>query len=237
MTSSRLAKIVLAILGVWGLLAAPMLIRTLFATKQIDGRVKGVTTLLSEIDQDSLSVGLMRETDRVSGELLTASKPLPGTLDAMRGVTAGLAGKLDSILAGTATIERNSTEIEGKVVAARDTAAAINGSVKDIGQSLATILATLRATQSAAGQINASTRGINGVVADLLPVTKRIDAGIATANAGIVEALGYLELLRSDISNIVLGLPDVQKHADSIDCHSAFSALFGSALPGEGCRP
>ena len=237
MTSSRLAKIVLAILGVWGLLAGPMLIRTLVATKQIDKRVKGLTTLLSQIDQDSQSVALMRDTDRLSGELLSASQSLPGTLEAMRGVTGGLTGRLDSILAGTIAIERNSTEIEGKVIAARDTAAGINGSVKGIGQSITGILGTLRTTQTAAGEVNASTRGINAAVVDLLPVTRRIDAGIATANEGIVEALGYLELLRSDIGNILLAVPDVQKHAASIDCHSAFSVLFGLAIPGAGCRP
>ena len=52
-TSSRLAKVVLAILGVWGLLAGLMLIRTLLATKQIDKRVAAITTSLSEIDKDS----------------------------------------------------------------------------------------------------------------------------------------------------------------------------------------
>lgn len=237
MTSSRLAKVVLAILGVWGLLSGLMLTRTLLASKQIDKAVAAVTTSLSEIDKDSQSLALMQETNRLSGELLTASAPLPGTLEAMRGVTAGLAGKVDSILAGTATIERNSKEIEGKVVSARDTAVAINGSVKGIGQSLAGILATLRTTQTAAGEINASTRGINTAVADLLPVTKRIDAGIAKANQGIVEALGYLDLFTADIGNILARVPDVEKHSRSIDCDSAFSMVFGTLGPGEACTP
>src|SRR5688572_8462586 len=131
-----------------------MLIRTLLATRQIDRRVATLTTTLSEIDKDSQSISLMQETNRLTGELLTASQPLPGTLEAMRGVTAGLAGKVDSITAGVTTIERNSKEIEGTVLSARYTAAEINGSVKGIGQSLASILRTLRATQTAAGEIN-----------------------------------------------------------------------------------
>ncbi len=237
MTSSRLAKAVLAVLGVWGLLAGLMLIRTLVATKQIHKNVTAITSSLSEIDKNSESIGLMEETSRLSGELLTASAPLPATLEDMRGVTAGLAGKVDSILAGTTEIERNSREIEQKVVSARDTAAAISGSVKGIGQSLASILATLRTTQAAAGEINTSTRGINTVVADLLPVTKRIDSGIGKANDGIVEALGYLELFTADIGNILRGLPDVQKHSRSIDCDSAFSTFFGTLGPGEACTP
>ena len=237
MTSSRLGKVVLAILGVWGLLAGLMLIRTLVATKQIHKNVTAITTSLSEIDKDSESIGLMQETSRLSGELLTASAPLPGTLEEMRGVTAGLAGKVDSILAGTTEIEHNSKEIEQKVLSARDTAAAIHGSVKGIGGSLAGILATLRTTQTAAAEINTSTRGINTAVADLLPVTKRIDRGITTANQGIVEALGYLELFTADIGNILAGLPDVQKHSRSIDCDSAFSTLFGTLGPGEACTP
>jgi hypothetical protein len=234
-TTSRLAKTVLAILGVWGLLASPMLIRTLLATRQIDKRVATLTTTLSEIDKDSQSISLMQETNRLSGELLTASQPLPGTLEAMRAVTSGLAGKVDSITAGVTTIEQNSTEIEAKVLSARDTAAEINGSVKGIGQSLAGILATLRATQVAAAEINTSTRGINTAVVDLLPVTKEIDAGIGRANKGIVEALEHVKVIRADIGNILAGVPDVQKHSHSIDCDSAFSTLFGALGPGEAC--
>ena len=235
MTPSRLAKVVFAILGVWGLLAGLMLIRTLLATKQIDERVTALTTSLSEIDKDSQSISLMQETNRLTGELLTASQPLPGTLEAMRGVTAGLAGKVDSITAGVTTIDQNSREIEAKVLTARDTAAEINGSVKGIGQSLAAILATLRTTQAAAVEINVSTRGINTAVVDLLPVTKEIDAGIGRANQGIVEALEHVEVIRADIGNILAGVPDLQKHSRSIDCDSGFSTLFGLLGPGEAC--
>lgn len=235
MTPRRLAQTVLAILGVWALLATPMLIRTLLATRQIDQRVGTLTTTLSEIDKDSRSISLMQETNRLTGELLTASQPLPGTLEAMRGVTAGLAGKVDSITAGVATIEQNSKEIEANVLSARDTAAEINGSVKGIGQSLAGILATLRATQAAAAEINISTRGINTAVVELLPVTKEIDTGIGRANEGIVEALEHVEVIRADIGNILAGVPDVQKHSRSIDCDSAFSTLFGLLGPGEAC--
>ena len=181
----RLPKIVLGILGIWGLLAGLMLIRTLVATKQIHKRVSAITTSVSEIEKDTASTALMQETNRISGELLAASQPLPGTLEATRGVTAGLAGKVDSILAGTLSIERNSTAIEGKVIGARDTAAEINGSVKGIGQSLASILATLRSTTQAAGEINTSTKGIHAAVVALLPVTQAIDTGIATSNRGI----------------------------------------------------
>lgn len=235
MTPSRLAKVVFAILGVWGLLAGLMLIRTLLATKQIDERVTALTTSLSEIDKDSQSISLMQETNRLTGELLTASQPLPGTLEAMRGVTAGLAGKVDSITAGVTTIDQNSSEIEGKVLSARDTAAEINGSVKGIGQSLAAILATLRSTQAAAVEINTSTRGINTAVVDLLPVTKEIDAGIGRANQGIVEALEHVEVIRADIGNILAGVPDLQKHTRSIDCDSSFSTVFELLGPGEAC--
>lgn len=237
MTTNRLARTVLAILAVWGLLAGLMMIRTLLATRQIDERVGRITTSLSEIDRDSQSIPLMQETNRLTGELLTASQPLPGTLEAMRGVTAGLAGTVDSITAGVATIEGNSKEIEAKVLTARDTAAEINGSVKGIGQSLAAILATLRATQAAAAEINTSTRGINTAVADLLPVTKEIDTGIGRANQGIGEALEHVAVIRADIGSILAGVPDLQKHTRSIDCDSAFSTVFGLLGPGEACIP
>jgi uncharacterized protein YoxC len=234
--TSRLPKIVLGILGVWGLLAGVMLIHTLLATKQLHKRVNAITASVSQIDKETGSIELMQETNRISAELLAASKPLPGTLEEMKGVTAGLAGKVDSILAGSTTIETNSQEIEGKVVAARDTAASINGSVKGIGRSLAGILATLRSTQKAAGEINASTKGINAAVAELLPVTRDIDAGIGNANKGIAEAALIVVALRADIGNILATMPDLAKHANSIDCSSGLSILSLLSGPGEACN-
>jgi hypothetical protein len=154
----------------------------------------------------------------------------------MRGVTAGLAGKVDSILAGATTIEQNSKEIEGKVVAARDTAADINGTVKATGQSLASILATLRTTQKAAGEINTATKGINSAVVALLPITKQIDAGIGRSNQGIADALVIVVKLRDDIANILAGMPDVQKHARSIDCSAGLTVLSLLAGPSQACN-
>jgi hypothetical protein len=231
----KLAKVVLGILGVWGLLAGFMLIHTLLATKQLHKRVTAITASVSEIDKDTGAVALMQETNRLSGELLAASAPLPGTLDAMRSVTAGLATKVDSILAGSTTIERNSRAIEGKVLSARDTAAAIGDSVGSIGSSLSSILATLRATQTAAGEINGSTKGINSAVAALLPVVRNIDAGIGTANRGIAEAATYVDAIRADVGNILAGLPDVLKHARSIDCSGGLALLGAVSGPGETC--
>jgi uncharacterized protein YoxC len=234
--TSRLPKIVLGILGVWGLLAGVMLLHTLLATKQLHKRVNAITTSVAQIDKETGSIELMRETNRISAELLGASQPLPPILEEMKGVTAGLAGKVDSILAGSTTIETNSQAIEGKVVAARDTAASINGSVKGIGRSLASILATLRSTQKAAGEINTSTKGINAAVADLLPVTREIDAGIGNSNKGIAEAALIVVALRADIGNILATLPDIAKHANSIDCSSGLSVLSLLSGPGEACN-
>ena len=235
MTSNRLAKVVLGVLGVWGLLAGLMLIDTLLTTEQIRRRVAAITTFVSEIDRDTASTELMQDTNRISGDLLAASQPLPGTLEAMRGVTTGLAAKLDSMLAGTTAIEENSREIEGKVLSARDTAAAIDEQVDGIGRSLASILATLRSTQLAAGEINASTKGINAAVAALLPVTKDIDAGIGRANLGIAEAAAIVDALAGDIRTILAGLPDLEKHANSIDCNSVIFGLLTG--PGSACSP
>jgi uncharacterized phage infection (PIP) family protein YhgE len=233
--ASGLAKAVLAIVGLWGLLAGVMLIHTLLATKQLHRRVVAITSSLSDIDKDTRSIELMQETNRLSGELLSASRPLPGTLDALRGVTGGLAAKVDSILAGSTTIEQNSKEIEGKVVSARDTAGEINGSVKGINTSLNSILATLRTTRAAAGEINTSTRGINAAVAALLPVTQQIDAGITNANRGIEEATKIVVALQADVANILAGLPDVAKHVASIDCSPGLTVLGVLVGPGQAC--
>jgi methyl-accepting chemotaxis protein len=232
----RLPKLVLAILGVWGLLAGVMLIHTLLATKQLHQRVNAITHTVGEIDRETAPISAMEETNRISKDLLTASQPLTDSLVTMKGVTAGLAGKVDSILAGSTTIQTNSQAIEGKVVAARDTAAEINGSVKGIGKSLARILATLRSTQTAAGEINGSTRGINAAVAQLLPVTQDIDAGIGSSNRGIGDAAVIVDALRADIGNILAAVPDLVKHANSIDCSSGLSLLSLLAGPGQACN-
>ena len=234
--SSRLPKTVLMIVGVWGALAGLMLIHTLLATKQLHRRVTAITHTVSNIDKQTGSIALMQDTNRISNELLAAAQPLPATLEDMKGVTQSLAAKVDSILAGSTAIQNNSGEIEAKVVSARDTAADINGSVKGIGKSLGSILATLRSTQTAAGQINASTKGINAAVAELLPIVKDIDAGIGTANRGIAEAARIVDALRADIGTILATMPDIAKHANSIDCSSGLSVLSPLAGPGQACN-
>src|SRR5437764_8243971 len=118
--ADRLPKLVLAIVGVWGLLAGVMLVHTLLATKPLHKRVNAITRAVSDIDKDTASVSAMVDTNRISKDLLTASEPLPGTLEQLKGVMGGLSGKVDSILAGSTAIETNSGAIESKVVAARD---------------------------------------------------------------------------------------------------------------------
>lgn len=233
--SSRLPKVVLAIVGVWGALAGLMLIHTLLATKQLHRRVTAITHTVSNIDQETAAISLMEQTNKTSTELLTASQPLTASLQDMQGVTAGLAGKVDSILAGSTTIQTNSQAIEADVVSARDTAADIDGSVKGIGKSLSSILATLRSTQTAAGQINASTKGINAAVAQLLPVVQEIDAGMGAANRGIGAAAVIVDALRAEIGNILATMPDIDKHANSIDCHSLLINLLG-VVSGSGSQ-
>jgi hypothetical protein len=234
--SSRLPKVVLAIVGVWGALAGVMLVHTLLATKQLHKRVTAITHTVSNIDQQTAAISLMQQTGKTSSDLLAASQPLGASLQELNGVTAGLAAKVNSILAGSTTIQTNSQAIETTVVSARDTAAGIDGSVKGIGKSLASILATLRSTQTAAGQINASTRGINAAVAQLLPVVQSIDAGIGASNQGIGAAALIVDALRADIGNILATLPDIAKHANSIDCSSGLSLLSLLTGPGQACN-
>lgn len=231
--SGRLPKLVLAIVGVWGALAGLMLIHTLLATKQLHRRVTAITHTVSSIDRETAAISLMEQTNKTSAELLAASQPLTASLQDMKGVTASLAGKVNSILAGSNTIQANSQAIQDTVVAASATAGEINGSVKGIGKSLASILATLRSTQTAAAQINASTKGINAAVAQLLPVVQEIDAGIGASNQGIGAAAVIVDALRADIGNILATMPDIAKHANSIDCHSALINLLG-VVSGSG---
>jgi len=231
-----LARKVLAIVGVWGLLAGVMLVHTLLATKQLHRRVTAITHTVSDIDRETAAISAMQDTNRISRDLLTASQPLPGTLNDLKDVMGGLSAKVDSITAGSATIQTNSQAIEAKVVSAGGTAAEINGSVKGLAGTVASILANLRRQQAAAGEIATSTRGINASVAALLDVTRDIDAGIGSSNQGIAAAALIVDALRADIGNILATMPDLAKHANSIDCSPGLSILSLLSGPGQACN-
>ncbi len=234
-TRAGLARTVFAVVGVWGLLAGLMLIKTLVTTKQLHGRVDAITDTVSEINTKTGAVTLMEETNKTAADLLTASRPLPGQLEEMQTITHGMVGKVDSILVSSGSIETQSKAIESSVLAARDTAASINTTAKSINTTLAGINTTLRSTREAAAEISASTRSINAALADLLPVTGAIDAGIGRSNQGIQVAYEIVIAIRADIGNVLAGMPDVQKHAKSIDCSPLIGLLGILSGPGAGC--
>jgi len=234
-TRAGLARTIFAVVGVWGLLAGLMLVKTLVATKQLHRRVDAITHTVSEIDTKTEAVSLMEETNRTSAELLTAARPLPGQMDEMKTITHGMRAKVDSILASSGSIETQSKSIEASVLAARDTAGSINATAKSINATVADINNTLRTTRDAAAQINTSTKGINAAIVDLLPVTKGIDAGIGQSNRGIQAAGDIVVAIRADIGNVLAGMPDIQKHAKSIDCSPLIGLIGILSGPGAGC--
>ena len=234
-TRAGLARTVLAVVGVWGLLAGLMLVKTLVATKQLHRRVTAITHTVSEIDSKTEAVSLMEETKKTSADLLTAARPLPGQLEEMKTITHTMRGKVDSILASSGSIETQSKSIESSVLAARDTAGSINATAKSINSTVAGINTTLRSTRDAASEINASTKGINASIAALLPVTKGIDGGIGKSNQGIQAAYEIVLAIRADIGNLLAGVPDVQKHAKSIDCSPLIGLVGILSGPGAGC--
>jgi uncharacterized protein YoxC len=234
-TRAGLARIVFAVVGIWGLLAGLMLIKTLVTTKQLHGRVDEITHSVSEIDTKLEAISLMVETNRISADLLAAARPLPAQMDEMRTITKGMAGKVESILGASSSIETQSEAIEASVVAARETAASINATAKSIKGTVNGINATLRSTRDAAGEISASTKGINASLAALLPVTKAIDIGIGDSNKGIAGAADYVAAIRADIGNILAILPDIQKHARSIDCSPLVGLVGVLSPPPSGC--
>ena len=234
-TRAGLARSVFAIVGVWGLLAGLMLVKTLVTTKQLHWRVDAITHTVSEIDTKTEAVSLMEETNKISADLLTASRPLPGQLEEMKTITHGMAGKVDSILASSGSIETQSKSIESSVLGAWDTAGSINAAAKSINSTVADINTTLRSTLAAAAEINASTKGITTALGDLLPVTTEIDGGIGTSNQGIQAAYEIVIAIRADIGNVLAGMPDVQKHAKSIDCSPLIGLIGILSGPGAGC--
>ena len=79
---------------------------------------------------------------------------------------------------------------------------------------------------------------LNGTTVQLITPngTQHIDAGIGTSNRGIAEAALIVVALRADIGNILAAMPDIAKHANSIDCSSGLSVLSLLAGPGQACN-
>jgi methyl-accepting chemotaxis protein len=231
-----LARTVFAIVGLWGLLAGLMLVRTLLVTKQLHGRVTAITGSVSTIDRELDAIKLMEDTNRISTEILAAAQPLPELLGEMQTVSGGMEGKVNSILAGSLSIEEKSRAIEAAVREARDTAGSINATTRSIAATVAGVNETLRSTKVAAGEINGTAKGLNGSVAALLEVTKGIDAGIARSNQGIQSGYEIFVAIRNDIGNILAGLPEIQRHARSIDCTGLLGLLGSVGGRGTACE-
>ena len=221
--SSRLPKVVLAIVGVWGALAGVMLIHTLLATKQLHKRVGGHHPHGGETSTRRPRRSSPDAADRTRSPPSCWPPPSrsPPRCQEMNGVTAGLAAKVDSILAGSTTIQTNSQAIEGhRRLRPRHRRRRSTGRSRASGRAWRASWPRCGRRRRRRGRSTPRPGASTPPWPSCCRWRRSIDAGIGASNRGIGAAAVVVDALRADIGNILATMPDIAKHANSIDCHS-----------------
>ncbi len=122
----------LVIVLAFALYAVIQLSRTTLAAQQIDDRVKTIKATVEPIDQDLTNVPKLDDTVRISGEILTATKPLEAQANDILTSARSIDGTVSSILS-------NATSINSTVRSIRGTADTLAPVVRSINDGAATI--------------------------------------------------------------------------------------------------
>lgn len=196
-----LAGASLVIVIAWALAAVMMLTGTLVAAQAIDETVFGLTNTLTEIDEDTASVELAAETNRIATDINSAAAPL--------------SGQLDEVIASAQSIDDTVPQILGTAGEINETAKSINSTVLGIG--------------TTADDIGATVNGIHGNLSAILPVTQVINQGVKDINARADVIIGLVNGIKSDTGNILAQVGrknenGIHGHANSIDCSPAVVA-------------
>jgi methyl-accepting chemotaxis protein len=186
---SGLGGTVLVIVIAWALAAVLMLTGTLVAAQTIDERVAEITTLVSEIDEDTTAVALAADTTDIARNILSAAQPL--------------SAQLDDVITAAGSINESASSILAN-------AESINGSVRQINATAGSIGASVRSIHTHAGGILTTVRSIHEGIAD---INRRADVVIGIVQ-GIKGDTGNVlaQVVEGDAQAGIRG------HAHSIDC-------------------
>jgi len=231
------AGIMLVLIIVWALAAVLMLTGTLVAANRIDDTVVDIKPIVSDINKDTALVRLAKRTERLSGRIDKAAKPLTGELTKTLAAAKRIDTTAKSIDRGLATTLSRANEINGNVLLIGGTVGGINGNVSDIGSSVQaigrnaqSISASARSISASAASINASVRGIRGSGQTILSRVVVIDGAVAAINRRAITIREIAQSLGMDLNETLKlvgsnsGRNTIGGHANSIDCSTVFQA-------------
>jgi len=239
-----MAGLVLVILIAWALLSVIFLTGTLLAARSIDRSVNtaktGINPLVENIGTDARYIDEARKIAGVSGQILTAAKPLSGQLSVIESTArTGIDPKLKSVLTKVGDINEVAGSINSNVLQIGSTVDAILGNATSINGSVQSINARGGSILRSARHINSSARSILSNAGGILSRVQSIDKRVATINseAGTIDTTAAP--IASDLNNVLKGVGaagtdkvpgTVLFHANNIDCAAVINGDLSPVL-------
>jgi hypothetical protein len=239
-----MAPLVLVILIAWALLSVMFLTGTLLAARSIDRSVNtaktGINPLVEDIGKDAKFIDEARKIAGVSGQILTAAKPLSGQLGVIeRTARTGIDPKLKSILGQVGDINEVAGSINSNVLQIGSTVNAILGNASSINGSVQSINLKGRSILRSAREINGSARGILGRGGSILSLVQVIDGKVARANRQADSIDAETKVIAPNVAKILANVGmagpaghggTIHGHANAIDCSPLLNGVLGALL-------
>ncbi|MDX6691068.1 MAG: hypothetical protein QOG15_2525 [Solirubrobacteraceae bacterium] len=241
-----MAGLVLVILIAWALLSVIFLTGTLLAARSIDRSVNtvktGINPVVESIGTDARYIDQARKIAGVSGQILTAAKPLSGQLDTIEKVArTGIDPKLKHILGQVGAINEVAGSINSNVLQIGSTVTAILGNASSINSDVFSINHKGRTILRSARQINGSARSILGSGGSILSLVQVIDTKVARANSQASSIKDDTAVIDPNVAAILANVghagvaghgATIHGHANAIDCSTLLNGtLTGLAQP------
>jgi hypothetical protein len=237
-----MAPLVLVILIAWALLSVIFLTGTLLAARSIDRSVNtaktGINPLVENIGTDAKYIDQARKIAGVSGQILTAAKPLSAQLDVIeKTARTGIDPKLKHILGQVGDINEVAGSINANVLQIGSTVDSILGNATSINGSVLSINSKGRSILSRASSINRSARSILSSGGSILSLVQVIDGKVAKANSQAASILADTDVINPNVAKILANVghegpaghgATIHGHANGIDC----STLLNGVLTG-----
>jgi len=174
----------LIIVIAWGLTAVVFLTRILVTAQDINGRVKTITSALTDIKGETALVAELQHTEQVAKDILAAADDISPMLTTVDETAKHIDSTVPSILSSLQQINGTVVVIGGRVKEILATAQTIDRTAKVINGQATTILNTV---DPPGGGIQADTARIRTLVHYPVGIHGnlcRIDNGLGAANDG-----------------------------------------------------
>lgn len=186
----------LVVFFVFALTAVLMLTRTAVAANAINRDVAStIEPAVGDINENTSHLAVLDVTDKITGQIAVAAKPL--------------SGDLDGVVAATDNINRN-------LATTLDSANSINGSVDGIKGSTGQIRTGVDILSRRVDGIHRSAKGIAGSLSTVANQSSSMVTNLRGANAALDSILRATGPLNSQVRGIRLAVPQINSHARNI---------------------